>query len=188
MKKPLPPGDEAAVAELVEQQIKEREDEEERQFALLDWSTHPGVLFSEICAQREREVVEEAKRGNVAPLAEWIRGRLAPMAPATRALIAEFLTGARNLGNGKPKGTRGAPKKTEEERRSLNPIHDANDQVPIIQGILREFYPDQTSSHLRDRALSFAASRKGVRSRQKGNETETLKYHRNRSRKDHRRI
>jgi hypothetical protein len=71
---------------------------------------------------------------------------------------------------------------TAEERRAMNPVHDAADMVPEIADILRRFYPEQTPAQIHDRALSIAAGMKGVKS------AETVKLHLNRAKNDRRRI
>ena len=41
----------------------------------------------------------------------------------------------------------------------MNPIHDAADEVPVVESILREFYPDRDRRQIRDRALQIPARR-----------------------------
>jgi hypothetical protein len=96
-------------------------------------------------------------------------------APSTWNLVADLLTG-------RQKGKVGRPKMTREERRAINPIHDAAELVPVISKILRRLYPKQTTTDIRDRALKFAADFYGIK------DSETLRNHRARSRKDRRRI
>jgi hypothetical protein len=134
----------------------------------------------------ESEAVDEAvKNGNYKPLA-WLldpknplnNQRMEPalrttLAPTTYALIAEIVSGLRK----RPKHR---PRLTEYERRMINPVHDAADEVPGVEGMLRAWYPDQTAKHIYDRALFVVASRYRVR-------LEALDAYLKRSKGDHRR-
>ena len=62
----------------------------------------------------------------------------------------------------------------------MNPIHDAADEVPGIEGMLRAWYPDQTAKQIYDRALYVVASRRQVN-------LEALDAYLKRSKGDHRR-
>jgi hypothetical protein len=116
----------------------------------------------------ESEAVDAAvKGGNYKPLA-WLldpknplnNQRMEPalrtkLAPTTYALLAEIVSGLRK----RPKHR---PRLTEHERRMNNPIHDAVDEVPGIEGMLRAWYPDRTAKDIYDRALYVVASRHQV--------------------------
>jgi hypothetical protein len=95
------------------------------------------------------------------------------LAPSTYALIADILSGRRK----RPKRR---PRLSEHERRMMNPIHNAADEVPGIQRILRAWYPQQTEKQIYDRALYVVASRHQVK-------LEALDAYLKRSKGDHRR-
>jgi hypothetical protein len=134
----------------------------------------------------ESEAVDEAvKNGNYKPLA-WLldpknplnNQRMEPalrttLAPTTYALIAEIVSGLRK----RPKHR---PSLTEYERRMNNPIHDAVDEVPGVEGMLRAWYPDRTAKDIYDRALYVVAIRHSV-------PLEALDAYLKRSQGDHRR-
>jgi hypothetical protein len=134
----------------------------------------------------ESEAVDAAiKGGNYKPLA-WLldpknplnNQRMEPalrstLAPTTLALIADIVSGRRK----RPKRR---PRQTERERRVNNPIHDAADEVPGVEGMLRKWYPDQTAKDVYDRALYVVASRHRVN-------LEALNTYLERSKGDHRR-
>jgi hypothetical protein len=134
----------------------------------------------------ESEAVDAAmKDGNYMPLA-WLLDPKNPfnnqpmepalrtaLAPTTYALIADILSGRR-------KGPKHRPRLTERERRMINPIHDAADEVPGIEGMLRVWYPDQKAKQIYDRALYVVASRRQVN-------LEALDAYLKRSTGDHRR-
>jgi hypothetical protein len=168
--------------------------------------------------QREREAVEAAKRGNLKSLVDMLRPLesgavdLTPttefltgvkvatvphdpgavtLAPETWTLITEFLTGKRNLHNGKLRGVRdprtgklkrgGRPKMSKEERRAHTPIHVAAREFPAIRDILKQWYPEQSKKVIRERAEKIAAERNHIK-------FETLKDYCERSKDDRHRI
>jgi hypothetical protein len=104
------------------------------------------------------------------------------LSPSTWSLIAQFLTGERSLRTGRLKGERGRPTLSPEKRRAESPVHDAAEEVDAIRAILRRlYYPDQSSSQIRDRAMEITAQRNGV-------ELDTLVNYLKRPRKDRRRL
>jgi hypothetical protein len=143
----------------------------------------------------EKDAVEAALRGDVEPLAnllrpagmpEWgipdkVNSNVAKLSPATWELIVELLTGRRNPKTGKLKGERGPRKKSAEERRSWNPIHDAEDYVAPIAAILSRLYPDKRRAEIKSRASEIAA-------RWRGAQLHALKKHLRRGPGDRRRV
>jgi hypothetical protein len=178
MQTPKPPrwSDEKAVAEFVAEVIDDREAEAEYQ-AEMDGAYYqdhiPAFTVAELAgsadnrAAEEKYVVTVALDGNLEPLIEFLCNpynvsfRLS-LAPSTRHLIVEFLTGARSLHTGKPKGQPGRPKMSEEKRRASNPIHDAAGEFPLIKKILKQYYPTQSAGHINDRAEAIAQKRANI--------------------------
>jgi hypothetical protein len=149
------------------------------------WETIPIKLGPTCYRLFESEAVNAAEDGNYKRLA-WLLDPKHPLndkgmapalrtalAPSTYALIADILSGRRK----RPKRR---PKLSEHERRMMNPIHNAADEVPGIQRILRAWYPKQTEKQIYDRALYVVASRHQVK-------LETLGAYLKRSKDDHRR-
>jgi hypothetical protein len=140
-------------------------------------------------ATTEAAAVEAALRGDANPLANYLLRPVPGMGfvpdevnPAieklsleTWTLIADLLTGARNLKTGKRKGERGPRRRSKEERRKINPVHDAADHVPAVATILARLYPDKGRSELNKRAIEIAA-------RLKRADAKVLKWHLNRGR------
>lgn len=134
----------------------------------------------------ESEAVEAAEGGNYGPLAELLdpkhplnHPQINPpirvsLAASTYALIADILSGRRK----KPAHR---PKLTEIERRAINPIHEAADEVHAVQRMLRAWYPEQTAQQIYSRTLEIVACRHKVKS-------ETLAAHLKRSKGDRRRL
>jgi hypothetical protein len=125
----------------------------------------------------EEAAIKAALHGDIAPLSEdecW-------MEPSTRKLMAEFMTGDRNPQTGRRKAGRGRPKMTREERWKINPIHRAADEVAVLRQQLRQLYPMQSVTTVRERAIDLAAKRTGVAS-------EKLRRHLRRPKNDRRRI
>jgi hypothetical protein len=134
----------------------------------------------------ENEAVQAAEGGNYAPLAQPLDPKhplnhpeakppiRASLAPSTYTLIADILSGRRK----KPTHR---PKLTEIERRAINPIHGAVDEVPAVERMLRVWYPDKTANQIYDRALSVVARRHNMK-------LETLAAHLKRSKGDRRRL
>lgn len=73
------------------------------------------------------------------------------LAPSTYELIADILTGKHKKW--------GRPLAAAEDRRKMTPAHDAADLVPMIEDILRQAYPNQNSTQIKDRAIRIAARR-----------------------------
>jgi hypothetical protein len=148
--------------------------------------------------QRERAVVEAAKRGDLDGLVDMLRplesGAVSPdiqsITPATWTLVTEFLTGKR-LRNGKLRGVRdprtgklkrgGRPPMSKTERRSRTPVHVAAMEFPAIKDILKQWYPKQKKAAIRERAVAITAERNHIK-------VETLKDYCERSKKDRHRI
>jgi|RhiMetdeSRZDD1v2_1073273.scaffolds.fasta_scaffold35305_6 hypothetical protein len=159
---------EDAVAKLAIHELKDAALELEYQFAMLPWETHPGVAAFEVFDGIEREALAEVERGNLKPLAALLhphhpmnkypiygRTLISALSPSTWELISDLLVGRR-------KRNRGRPRKTEEQRRAMNPVHDATDEVLLIEQILSEHYPEQNNRQIRDRALQIVERRSGI--------------------------
>ncbi|MGE3160106.1 MAG: hypothetical protein AB7K78_25730, partial [Xanthobacteraceae bacterium] len=123
---------------------------------------HPGIPLSEILDHMEAEAVAAARQGNFRPIADIIEKRNPlfehgpdwHMGPKANALVAARLRGELNLG-------RGTPKKSEEQRRMDNPVHDAADEVGWITKLLVDNYPNEKGH--RERSITVAAKRAGLR-------------------------
>jgi hypothetical protein len=150
-----------AVADWAYRKLDDERSEQERQFYMLRWDTHPGIPMSEIHRWMVTDAVAKARDGNFELLADLLRPEhpmnlhLAKsiretLPPEVWRLIADRLSG-------RLKVRRGRPRMTEEERRVLNPIHDAADDLPPIESILREAYPNQNAGQIHDRALHGVA-------------------------------
>jgi hypothetical protein len=148
--------------------------DEERQFALLPWHTHPdfridGSLASTALpptvsdAQRsaivERKAVSAAQRGEPERLGDLVRLGRPLVTSDARRLAIELITGERNPRTGRRKGERGRPKMSRNERRAKNPAHDAAGEFPMIREILRRHYSKQPSKQISDRAEELAKLR-----------------------------
>jgi hypothetical protein len=139
----------------------------------------------------EEEAVERALRGDLEMLANLIRPSNFPpefdisddweLSPATREIVAEFLTGERNLKTGRRRGEPGRAVQSVEQRRAQNRVHRAADEARIIIVILKRHYPSRSRDKILDRAAKIAAERNGARH-------ETLLRHLGRSARDPRRI
>jgi hypothetical protein len=134
----------------------------------------------------EQSAAEEAKRGNLKPLAYHIlmpdvtpeydadgnitkaiyevNDQIAHLKPETWFLIIEFLLGARSLKTGRKRGERGAPKMSEDKKRERwkSIRTGARDLYEAVIEILRDEFPEQRTKEIRDRALEFAASKTGM--------------------------
>ena len=185
--------DEAAGLKRVNQEIEGYVKDEEYEFMVHRLPLLPDLTLAEVYAMAIQAAVETAERGGgVADLAALLRSDYplnkgpynirGALTPAILDLMSDFLTGARNPRTGKPKGQRGAPKKSEEERREQNPVHDAADEFPIIRSFVKRLWPEQKEADVRERASTFAAARNGVK------DVETLSTHLNRPKNDRRRI
>lgn len=156
-------ADEDDVYARVQEELKNAELEEERQFYLLPWETYPGAPADEVIRGIEQQALDAWRRGDLNPLTDLLRpdyplnkhplikhGR-----PIRDQLSAEVwsLICDRLLGK---KRKRGRPKKTAEERRMSNPIHDTAEMVPAIENILLRHYPNQPTSRVKERARAFA--------------------------------
>jgi hypothetical protein len=149
------------------------------------WETNPIKLGPAWYRLLESAAVDAAEGGNYERLAWLLDSRhplndkgMAPalrtgLAPSTYELIADILSGRRKRPNGRPR-------LSEHERRLRNPIHNAADEVPGIQRILRAWYPKQTKKQIYDRTLYVVASRHQVN-------LETLDVYLKRSKDDRRR-
>jgi hypothetical protein len=144
----------------------------------------------------EERAVEAALRGDMEPLVDLIlptihlplssrrlevNPNIRTLSPDTWVLIAEFLTGKRNLRTGKPKGMSGRKRLSEQERRGISHTHDADDEIDVIAAILTKHYPDKTVREVAKRAKEMAAMRHHIG-------VETLIKYRGRPQKDRRRL
>jgi hypothetical protein len=110
----------------------------------------------------EEKAVEEALRGKPAKLADLIRQPDAQLAQSTRDLVAEFLSGKRNLSTGRAKGKPGAPRRSEKQRREKARAHRATEIFLIIQDALSVIYPYKSDADICDRAMLLAEMQTGV--------------------------
>ena len=77
-----------------------------------------------------------------------------------------------------PMRHRGRPRMTEEERRKINPVHNADDELSVVKGIMNSEYPDQSAEEVNNAAIALVSRRHGVKK---------LRTHSMRSKNDHRR-
>ena len=161
-KKKTPPwADDDAVYKLVQAKLEENALEEERQFYLGRWDTYPDRPADEVTGEIEQQALDAWRRGNPNPLTDLLR----PEHPLNRhgwfgrpfrdQLSSEAWSIICDRLLGKPL-KRGRPKSTDDERRALNPVHDAADMVPAIERILWHHYPKQLTPHVKDYARAFA--------------------------------
>ena len=160
-------------------------------------------------AEAERVAVAAARKGNFKPLAALIEpiltrtgGKLdlvnnpavAKLKPDTWGTVAMILLGDPMFvrEKPKPKRKRGGQKKTEEQRRLINPMHDAAEDGELIADILRQLYPEQTEANILERAAKIAApfevTESGLKDRRLRVDSDSLFTHLRRPRKDRRRI
>ena len=93
-------------------------------------------------------------------MAALIRQPNQQLAPSTLALVAEFLTGERNLTTGRLKGEPGRPRVSKE--RLSKDVHEAAEQFFIIREVLGRDYPGQSKADIRDRAMLLVEKLTGV--------------------------
>jgi hypothetical protein len=119
----------------------------------------------------EREAIAKAREGDLSELAELVRvaSWRARLPGEAWELICDFLRGYRFV-EGKlldpwpPRRTKGRPRMSEDEKRfTSSPVHQAAELVPAIEAILRRHYPDQETRQIRDRALTIAGQRAGMK-------------------------
>jgi Asp-tRNA(Asn)/Glu-tRNA(Gln) amidotransferase B subunit len=139
-------NDDDALADWVGQQLPQPP----RDWLVMPWHEWWGAPFTQ--QDREREAVDEARKGNFKLLAALMQQNVS-LSKQARALVADRLLG------GKAK-TRGRPRQTVTQRRVRNPIHDAAALVPIIEKFLRQHFPKQRG--YRDRAIDVAAHLAGL--------------------------
>jgi len=156
--RPPPFHHKAAVAKFVSDKMQEYWDEEERVF-MTEYAPYLPPYIKIRKPSAEQSAVYAAEQGDVTALTKLIAAG-APLAPATRTLINEFLERKRSLKTGK-KG--GAEKKSADERRAMNPVHNAAAEFPLIRNILRAAFPTQSRADIRMRAEELAATRNGAR-------------------------
>jgi len=191
---PKPPRwlDEDAVFEWVEQEIDQAEYDSVMEDAQREYpedyfpfriNTPQEIAINKAVheATTRRSIVREgqwvrARTVNLEPLVQFVLNSNLP--PAIGKLVIEFLRGQRNLKTGNKPGRR---KMTDDERRAINPIHDAADDVPFIKAILKNDWPNQTPEDIRDRALAITAKRHRVKE-------ETLARYLNSSKRHRRRL
>jgi hypothetical protein len=108
---------------------------------------------------------------------EWV-GDLFAAAWAANTHLVLF---ARDLAPGKTKRSEsGRPKMTEGARRASYPVHNAADEVIVIERLLRENYPDQKTG-IRERAVEVVSRRHNIGAKK-------LRNYLRRSRRDRSRI
>lgn len=142
----------------------------EYEFAMLPWETYPDTPADELPHRMVQEAMAAAKQNKFGPLTELLRPEHPMIGPAwfkpsirdqlppeAWRLICDRLSGKRVK-----KGKKGRPKMTSDERRALNPVHDAADMVPEIEDILRRHYRDQADVDVKDRARAFAERLAGI--------------------------
>jgi hypothetical protein len=106
--------------------------------------------------EKEEQAVTAALRGDLKLLVDLIRAWHHPpefhlrdeinpavknLSPDTWEIIAQFLTGERNLQTGRRRGEPGRPVQSVEQRRADNPVHRAADEARVIIAILKRHYP-----------------------------------------------
>ena len=133
----------------------------------------------------EREAVEAAQGGNFGPLFDLLDPNhplnhpdIDP--PICKSLALSTYALIREIGSGRRKRAH-RPKLTEMQRRAQSPVHDAAEEVPVVEGLLRSWYPDRTASAVHDRALCVVAHNHKV-------PLETLTGYVRRSKADRRRL
>lgn len=112
---------------------------------------------------------------------ELVNSKIKYLSHATWAIVCQFLTGERNLKTGRMKGEPGRPRMSGDQRRAINPVHVAADEVPVVAAVLKKAYPDRPEPVIARRAAEVAARRNGAR-------VETLVKHLSRSQRDPRRV
>jgi hypothetical protein len=175
--RPPPFHRKAAVAKFVDEQIQEYWLEEERVFMTERMPNMPPYVRIRKPSV-EQSAIFAAEQGDVTELTKLIAAG-APLAPAIRKLINEFLTHKRSLKTGKKVG---GQKKSDEERRVINPVHDAAEEMWLISNILRQHWPAQTAAALHRRAIAIATERHRLSSEQ------LLRKHLSRAAGDRRRV
>lgn len=121
-----------------------------RDWLVMPWHQWHGPFTG---PDREREAIAAAAAGDFKLLGILMQQKV-PLDLEAKALLAAKLTGEFKVG-------RGRPKRTIAQRRAVEPIHEAADQVTVIQELLRQRFPKQTG--LRDRAIDMAAALYGVK-------------------------
>jgi hypothetical protein len=140
----------------------------------------------------EEAAVAAALRGDLSLLVEMfapypgrpedtVNSAIKHVSPATWTIVCQFLTGKRNLKTGHMRGEPGRAKMSGDQRRAVNPVHRAADEVPVVAAVLKEAYPDKPKPVIAKRAAEVAAGRNGAR-------VETLVKHLSRSQRDPRRV
>ena len=112
---------------------------------------------------------------------EHVNANIKYLSHATWAIVCQLLSGERNLKTGRMKGESGRPKMSGDQRRAINPVHRAADEVPVVAAVLKEAYPDKPEPVIAKRAAEVAAALNGAR-------VETLVKHLSRSQRDPRRV
>jgi hypothetical protein len=103
------------------------------------------------------------------------------LSPDAWEIVAQFLSGERNLKTGRKRGEPGRPVQSVAQRRADNPVHRAADKFRVIFIILKRRFPNRSRNEIEYRAAKIAAERNGARH-------ETLLRHLARSARDPRRI
>jgi hypothetical protein len=207
--RPPPFHHKAAVAKFVAKEIRQRRNDQFYEEYLDNVARGIDPIspeFADLCLGNEQKEVARALRGDPTGLAYLLdpisppnnpasnivlspdnRAKARParetLKPETWELICEYLRGERKaVPPTPPKRKRGGQKKTADERRAMNPIHDAVEEFPTIHEILLATYSDKESRRdIRHRAEEITAKRHGV-------ETSTLYSHLHVSKTDPRRL
>jgi hypothetical protein len=127
------------------------------------------------------------KSRSLEPLAALLReiGSREALSPHVREMVDDLFpihTGKRGRPRKAhlPKRRLGKPQQTEEERRKINPVHNADEQLSIVKRIISSEYPDQTAEKINDAAIALVSRLHRVKNK-------TLRNHSKRSKNDHRR-
>jgi hypothetical protein len=174
LKRPLPDwSDEAGVAELADEIIAKHE-VKARPF--IDYGNHVDALSGDEepykFIRAQRAAVKAAERGNPTPL----NNLLSEYSDYPDWFERETLRLAAEVN--KPK-KRGGQNKTRHQKLEKTATHRAAKNFRVIEGCLRELYPEVRS--VRERAIEFAASQVGI-------SNETLRNYVSRSRRARQRL
>jgi hypothetical protein len=142
----------------------------EYDFAMQPLDDYPDTLPKKFERRVVQDAIAAAKQNKFGPLTELLRPEHPMNGPAWfKPLIRDQLPPEawrlicnRLSGKRVKKGKKGRPKMTSDERRALNPVHDAADMVPEIEDILRRKYTDQDEQQIKNRAAAFAERLAGI--------------------------
>ena len=158
-------SNEDAVCNLVEYELFLIGFEEEQRLLEAFPDGMPMSFFMRLPEEVEREAVNSAKRRDFRLMSNLLRPSSGEKKdrPTRRTFSQEtwVLIADRLIGEVRP--PRGRPKLTEEERRAMNPVHDAADAVEPIRCILANRYPERSKREILNRAIEIAQRLHGVR-------------------------